>query len=182
MSEKIPIFNETGSFSVADIAGSTSSYVTITPVALGKTSKKGTAQSLKIDKLYATMPVTGVVVQQGVDMSISKTLNSDFLVSEFGDHPVQITLAGINFFGMCNGGAKEQHKQIMDFYEKWKLSSNIYNRVDVSITPSASPNSGAFRCVLMKMRTTAPGMDGQGLAAAYKYEMNLIGVRRIRND
>jgi hypothetical protein len=66
----------------------------------------------------------------------------------------------------------------MDFYEKNKLSTNINNRIDLSITPAASPNSGTFRCILVKMTATAPIRDGQGVIPAYTYELNLIGVRR----
>ena len=177
MSERLPIFSEAGSFSVSDIKDSNGlAYVAITAVRLG-TSKNG-SQSSTTDKLYAYMPVTGVLVNQSVDMSISKTLNSDFLVSEFGDHPVQITLTGIDFFGATCDSEQKKHQQILDFYQKWKLSTNINNRIDVSITQAASPVNGAFRCILMKMKTTAPGMDGQGLAPVYRYEIDLIGVRR----
>ena len=187
MNERIQIFPETGGISFADVKDSNIAYVTITPVLMKSSSKSikaratgSSGNSKNTSALFANMPITGVVINQGVDMSISKTLNSDFLVSEFGDHPVQITLAGIDFYGTCEGGRQEQHKQIMDFYEQNKLSTNINNRIDISITPASSPNSGAFRCILMKLRTTAPAMEGQGLTPAYRYEMNLIGVRRTK--
>jgi len=187
MSDRIQIFPEAGGISFADVKDSNTAYVTVTPVLVKSSSKSiktratGSSGNKKnASALFAHMPITGIVINQGVDMSISKTLNSDFLVSEFGDHPVQITLAGIDFYGTCEGSNQEQHKQIMDFYEQNKLSANINNRIDISITPASSPNSGAFRCILMKMRTTAPAMEGQGLTPAYRYEMNLIGVRRTK--
>lgn len=130
--------------------------------------------------LYANMPITGVNITQGVDMSIAKTLNADFVVSEFGDSPVQISLSGINFYGniSCNGIGLLQNKQVMDFYEANKLSTDIGNRLDISITPAASPRSGTFRCILVKMKSTTPISQQQAVTPAYSYEMSLIGVRR----
>lgn len=192
---KFPIFEQAGGISIQSLKTNNSAFLTITPVVTSR--RYGDDDSVSWDPssvfgsevialgndktaLYAHMPITGVNISQGVDMSIAKTLNADFLVSEFGDVPVQITLSGVNFYGFigCNKRGITQHQQIMDFYEKNKLSANSGNRIDISITPAVSPNSGAFRCVLCKLRISTPIKDGQGMLPAYTYEMSLIGVRR----
>jgi len=184
MAERIRVFNQTGGISFQPIPDANTSFLTITPVRTAQyfregTTVGGTNEAGRLRALYAHMPVTGVHIQQSVDMSIAKTLNADFLVSEFGDAPVQIMLQGVNFYGnvVCSGGSM-QHKQIMDFYEANKLSANIKNRIDISITPSVSPKSGVFRCVLFKLKTQTPIKEGQGIIPAYTYELDLIGVRR----
>lgn len=196
---KLQIFDMAGGLSFQSVQSKHSAFLTITPVRASRYYSDDRAawdpstvfgsQVLDLTRtasgndgsaLYAHMPTTGVKIAQGVDMSIAKTLNLDFVISEFGDVPVQIVLSGINFYGdvTCQGLGKVQHKQIMDFYEANKLSTNVNNRIDISITPAASPNSGSFRCALIKMVTATPAREGQGLVPAYTYEMNLIGVRR----
>jgi len=193
MANKIQVFDPAGGISFQSIPVKESAFITITPVRSNKYYNDSSSTNIfrmgdsnvtgrgnKGSALYAHMPITGVHIAQGVDMSISKTLNADFLVAEFGDNPVQITLAGVNFYGdiTCNGIGNVQHKQIMDFYERNKLSADIKNRIDISVTPASSPNSGAFRCVLVRMRSSTPIKDGQGTVPAYTYELSLIGVRR----
>lgn len=193
MGNKLQVFDPAGGVSFQSIPVKNSAFISITPVKASRYYNESKNDSLFSDgssnvtgrgnngtALYAHMPITGVHIAQGVDMSIAKTLNADFVVSEFGDVPVQITLAGVNFYGdiTCGGIGSLQHKQVMDFYEANKLSTNVNNRIDLSITPAASPNSGTFRCVLCKMRTSTPIKDGQGTVPAYTYELSLIGVRR----
>ena len=137
--------------------------------------------------LFAYMPVTGMTIDQGVDASITKTLNDDFLVTAFGDVPVQIVLNGINFFDLENDCImknedinKLRQKQIMAFYERWKLSANIRNRLDISIVPANKgvDSGNTFVCALIKMRASAPIIDKSGSVPAYRYNMTLIGVRQ----
>ena len=132
--------------------------------------------------LYAHMPVTGVHISQGVDMTIAKTLSDDFLVSAFGDMPVRIILSGVNFYGGgtdCRAGFSTiQKQQVLDFYEENKLSASSRNRVDLSITPASAPKSGTFRCALIGMETMNPLNEQEAVIPAYSYKLQLIGVRR----
>ena len=196
---RLQIFNMAGGVSFQTIPTQNSAFITITPVKASRyysddqsawdPSTVFGSQVLDLTKtgignsssaLYAHMPITNIKISQGVDMSIAKTLNMDFVITEFGDVPVQIVLSGVNFYGdvTCRGIGKVQDKQVMDFYEANKLSTNVNNRIDISITPAASPNSGTFRCALVKMTNTTPVKAGQGVVPAYTYEMSMIGVRR----
>ena len=127
--------------------------------------------------LYGSMPVSGLSVDQGVDHTISKTLGNDFLVSEFGDIPVQIGMSGVNFFGSCidlDWGM--QNNQALDFYEKYKLSAAPDARLELSLTGSKT-QSGIFTCVLTKMRAVGPAVEKAGSVPLYTYNLTLIGVR-----
>lgn len=195
MSGKFSIFDPSGGISIQTLKNNNTAFLTMTPVTTthyygddddvswepsAVFGSPVIALGNKSTALYAHMPLTGVNIVQGVDMSIAKTLNMDFVVSEFGDIPVQITLSGVDFYGnvTCRGIGNTQSKQVMDFYEANKLSSGINNRIDISITPAASPSSGAFRCILIKMKSTTPIRSGQSIVPAYTYELSLIGVRR----
>jgi hypothetical protein len=129
--------------------------------------------------LYGSMPVSGLTVDQGVDHAISKTLNKDFLITEFGDKPVQIVMNGVNFFGPACAGSDwgTNDKQALDFYETYKLSSDKDQRLHLSITGSKTKN-GSFSCVLVNMKVNGPALDRQGTVPLYSYNMTLIGVRR----
>ena len=194
-SNRFAVFDQSGGISIQKFKNDNSAFLTMTPVTTthyyGDDDDVSWEPSAvfgspviglgnKSTALYAHMPITGVNIVQGVDMSIAKTLNMDFVVSEFGDVPVQITLSGVNFYGnvTCRGIGNTQSKQVLDFYEANKLSTDINNRIDLSITPAASPSSGAFRCILVKMKSTTPLRGGQGVVPAYTYELSLIGVRR----
>jgi hypothetical protein len=182
-SNKDYIFGHAGSVETVPIVGTT-----VTPTAfftLGATKKPAAnvnspnTGSATNSILFGSMPVSGLSVDQGVDHSISKTLNKDFLITEFGDKPVQITMNGVNFFGPeCSGddwGTSD--KQALDFYEMYKLSSDPQQRLHLSITDAKTKN-GSFSCVLVNMKTIGPAMDRQGTVPLYSYNMILIGVRR----
>lgn len=129
--------------------------------------------------LYGSMPVTGLSVDQGVDHTIAKTLGDDFLVSEFGNSPVLITLNGVNFFGpVCDSKDDwgTQNQQALDFYEKYKLSSSPTTRLALSVTEGRT-QAGQFTCVLTKMRVVGPVVEKVGSIPMYTYNLTLIGVR-----
>jgi len=133
------------------------------------------------DVLLATAPVTGVTIQQLTDFSVTKSLDSDFLVATFGDTPTKITLKGMSFFnlnGCMLGGDDVTKQQILDFYKEYKLSSNVHKRVDISISKGARVAPVCFRCVIV-------GLDAQNQSTndglsnfVYNYTMQLIGVER----
>ena len=129
--------------------------------------------------LFGNLPVSGLTVDQAVDHTISKTLNRDFVISEFGDTPVQIVMNGVSFYGDCEGAADgwgNTNEQIMDFYEKNKLSKDPSARFTLSITPGQT-ECGTFTCVLIKMKAIGPAMERQGTVPVYSYNITLIGVR-----
>ena len=127
--------------------------------------------------LFGSMPVSGLSVDQGVDHTLSKTLGNDFLVSEFGDVPVQIGLNGVNFFGKaCKDDWGKQNEQALDFYEKYKLSSAPGIRLGLSLTQGRT-QAGLFTCVLTKMRAVGPAIEKAGSIPLYTYNLTLIGVR-----
>ena len=133
------------------------------------------------DKLLGTAPVTGVTIQQLTDFSITKSLDNDFLVSTFGDTPTKITLKGLSFFNL-NGCALEDgdasRQQILDFYKTYRVSTDINNRVDISISKGDRTPPVAFRCVIVGLDTQNQS-TGDGISNfMYSYTMQLIGVER----
>lgn len=141
-------------------------------------SKKTDGSPVNADTvLFGSMPVSGLSVDQGVDHTLSKTLGNDFLVSEFGDVPVQIGLNGVNFFGKaCKDDWGKQNEQALDFYEKYKLSSAPGIRLGLSLTQGRT-QAGLFTCVLTKMRAVGPAIEKAGSIPLYTYNLTLIGVR-----
>ena len=209
---RIEIFDRRGSISIHKDKDKHTAYISITPVqdsvatslgggarTLDSIMKKGLSlgssdwisedphqwfsrSGTSGKSLYAHMPVTGVHISQGVDMTIAKTLSDDFLVSAFGDMPVRIILTGVNFYGgdlNCRDGISSlQKQQVLDFYEANKLSRSSRNRVDIAITPSSAPKSGTFRCALIGMETMNPLSEQEAMIPAYSYKLQLVGVRR----
>lgn len=173
------IFNPSGSVDVIEINGGTDSVAFFTLTKSKEASPNpGTpaTKSEETDILYGSMPVAGLSIDQAVDFSISKTLNKDFVISEFGDTPVQITMNGVNIYAGCSN-IVEFGKQVLDFYEKNKLSTDPNIRLFLTITGN-STDKGSFTCVLTKMRVIGPAMEKSGSVPVYSYNMTLIGVRR----
>ena len=181
MSE-LHIFNPNGAVDRVFIATEKDVPIYFTLVAKQKTGEPfGTSTTGTVNKgsiLYGSMPVAGLSVDQGVDHTIAKTLGDDFLVSEFGNTPVQVSLNGVNFFGPVCGDDDwgTQNKQALDFYEKYKLSSNPDIRLALSITEGRT-HAGQFTCVLTKMRVVGPAVEKSGTIPLYTYNLTLIGVR-----
>ena len=121
----------------------------------------------------AMAPVTGVEIQQLTDYSVTKSLDTDFLVATFGDNPVQITLRGVNFFNVSGCG---EQQYISDFYDSNKLSTNKNARFDVAIA-SNKTNTVAFRCVLVGMTMSHDTTVHAG-QIMYNYTLSFIGVRK----
>lgn len=147
-----------------------SAFFTLAPVKKGQSAK---------NYLTGAMPVTGLQIGEGVDYSITKALNLDFLLASFGDSPVTIVLRGVSFDEVpeclpANGkstGAKQD--RAMEFYDKYKLSKDITNRVDIGI----STTNISYRCALIAMEASKSG-EGNGNQNIYNYTMKLIGVRK----
>ena len=165
------IFNPVGGLSQSTFINADqtpfNAFITIFSVATG-------------DRLLGTAPVTGVLIQQLTDFSLTKSLNKDFLVATFGDTPTKIQLKGISFFNLngCSLSGKKANQQILAFYKKNKISTNINNRVDIAIAEGKDKAPVAFRCVIV-------GLDSQNQSSAdgignsmYDYTMQLIGVER----
>ena len=137
------------------------------------------------EDLLATAPVTGVLIQQLTDFSVTKSLDKDFLISTFGDTPTKITLKGLSFFnltGCAIGSGDVTRQQVLDFYKKYRISTNINNRVDISISKGEREAPVAFRCAIVGLDTQNQS-TGDGLSnLAYNYTLQLIGVERGYNE
>lgn len=180
------IFNTNGSVSVVQVPSdeNAKAFFSLTKNAeVGKgfsETKPATGKQTETEALYGNLPVSGLTIDQAVDHSIAKTLNKDFVISEFGDTPVQIVMNGVSFYGECTGstdGWGNNNEQIMDFYEKNKLSKDPKARLKLSITPGKT-ESGTFTCVLIKMRAVGPLLDKNGSVPVYSYNITLIGVKQ----
>lgn len=167
-----PFFGPLGDINTYTYPGSEGrAFFTMAPV-----NEKGTNKSY----LTGAMPVTGIQISEGVDYSLTKSLSQDFLLSAFGDAPVTIVLRGISFdeVPVClpttqAASGNSQQDRAMEFYDKYKLSADISNRVDIGI----STTSISYRCALVNMEAQKSG-EGNGNQNIYNYTLKLIGVRK----
>lgn len=128
--------------------------------------------------LTGAMPITGLHIQEGVDFSITKALDQDFFIAAFGDSPVTIIMRGISFDKVPTclptpQGQSSKQDRAMEFYDKYKLSTDINNRVDIGI----STTDISYRCALIAMEAQKSG-EGAGSQSVYSYTMKLIGARK----
>ncbi len=133
------------------------------------------------DFLHGVAPVTGVLINQLTDFSVTKSLDKDFLVATFGDTPVRITLKGINFFNLngCDlGQSRLSKKQILNFYKDNRVSTNINNRVDISIATGKNEPAVSFRCIITGLDVQNNASNDGTSNVYYEYGMSLIGVDR----
>lgn len=172
-SSGIQIFNPLGSTSTAAIATPKDGYVAFI-----------TIYDTEGDKVWlARAPITGVNIKQLADYSVTKALDNDFLVTTFGDTPVQIDLTGLNIYNM-NGCAitdsKESRAQVLAYYKKKKISSNLKIRFDISIATGSGGPSATFRCVLVSLNVKNDASSGAMDTGnrLYSYAMTFIGVSR----
>ncbi len=164
------IFNPLGGFSETQISQDDSAFITISKVNAG-------------DILLARAPVTSIDIQQLTDYSLTKSLDNNFLVTTFGDTPVKIELRGINIYNLngCQLGKTNADKtQIMSFYKKNKVSTDLEARFDLAIKGGKDEETPVFRCVIVSLRVMNNGQQ-QGVPTGhllYDYTMTLIGASR----
>lgn len=123
-----------------------------------------------IDAVFGAAPVLSVKVIQGVDYSMNKGLNKDFLVAAFGDTPVSIQISGMRILSCIGNGAEK----LEAWYDKAKLShegDGLTNRVTVGLSSGDS-----FKCVLIGCVSE---QDSASVAlGCSKYAISLIGVKQ----
>lgn len=169
----LQIFNPIGSTSTSTVATPKDGYVAFI-----------TIYDTEGDKVWlARAPITGVNIKQLADYSVTKALDNDFLVTTFGDTPVQIDLTGMNIYNMngCNIVDSAASKaQILSYYKKKKISSNLKIRFDISIATGSGGPSSTFRCVLVALNVKNDASSGAMDTGnrLYSYAMTFIGVSR----
>lgn len=160
MGRRIPIFNNTGGVSIADMKARERAFITFTSPQMSRV-------------LVTTAPVTGVKITQQVDFNLTKTFGRDFLIATFGDQPVNIALEGLNIYNSdCNSLVTGQTNQIVAFYNANKVSTNLKQRVDVGIYGVGATK--AFRCALVGLSVSADG--GSASSGVYGYRLVMLGV------
>ena len=164
------LFNPLGGVSESVISTQNTAFITLSKVG-GKSY------------LLAKAPVKGVDIRQLTDFSVTKSLDYDFLVTTFGDTPTQIEISGLSFFNLngcpLNPQSSKDHDQVMNFYDKNKISSNLSARFDVAVAPVSGTKTSVFRCVIVGLRVTNSSADsGQAGNVSYNYTLSLVGVRK----
>lgn len=164
------LFNPLGGVSETIVSTKNTAFITLSKVG-GKSY------------LLAKAPVKGVDIRQLTDFSVTKSLDYDFLVTTFGDTPTQIEISGLSFFNLngcpLSAQSASDHDQIMNFYDKNKISSNLSARFDVAVAPVSRSKTSVFRCVIVGLRVTnsASGPEQAG-NISYNYTLSLVGVKK----
>lgn len=125
--------------------------------------------------IQATAPLTGVSIKMATDTSITKALNKDFLISAFGDQPVDITISGMQITYIPKDCKQSDNQSVMTFYHTNKVSVNATNRIDVSITAGGN-TAKVFTCALLNLDIEA---DTKGSEYGYcLYKVKMLGVAK----
>lgn len=125
--------------------------------------------------IQATAPLTGVSIKMATDTSITKALNKDFLISAFGDQPVDITISGMQITYIPPDCAIPKDQSVMTFYHENKVSVDATKRIDVSIT-AGGRTAKVFTCALMNLEIDA---DTRGSEHGYcLYKVKMLGVAK----
>ena len=192
------IFEPTGGANVSDLGDTKVAFITIVPVKVANTGGKKEKEKEGSDVILAMAPMTEIEIRQLTDYSITKSLENDFIVATFGDTPVSITIRGINFFGLeCKlgqevhwfdyllfraGDKKKENQQILDFYNRNKLSANPSARFDVAIAssePDGDQDTATYRCVVVGLDIiNNAAREGATSNIAYNYMLTMIGVKK----
>ena len=169
----VQIFNQAGAVSLMKL-DDTKPLITIATVDVDESSEKP-----RPNVFIGNAPKTGIVIKRLTDHNVTKSLGGDFLLSTFGDAPVDIQLSGLNIFATkCDLGlGTPEYDDIMDFYEKNKVSTNPKKRIDITVSSGASKPGKVFRCALIRM-TAQSANDPEISNLLYTYSLSLIGVRR----
>ena len=163
----VQVFSQNGGLSVYNLNNETKTLIVITEV----------DEDSNESKVYlANAPMTGISIKRLTDHTITKSLGGDFLLAAFGDTPDEIRLSGLNFFGIkCPTGASQAtYDDIMDFYERNKVSTNPRRRLDITFSSATR----VFRCALIGMDAKSSG-DPEYANVLYTYTLSLVGVPKI---
>lgn len=123
--------------------------------------------------ITATAPVTGVRVMQRVDFSVTKSLSKDFLISAFGDQPVQIVISGLSIYAASCPDDNDPTNAIPKFYRENRISTDLNKRVQIGIAGLGSSNQ-AFNCAVVGLDLEANSENAQ--SGTNTYTLTLVGV------
>jgi len=167
----VQIFNQAGAVSLFKL-DETKPLITIATVDVD-------AGESKPNIFLANAPKTGISIKRLTDHNVTKSLGGDFLLSTFGDTPVDIQLSGLNIFATkCDLGlGSTDYSDIMDFYEKNKVSTNPRKRIDITVSSGNDKPGQVFRCALVMLKAQSAN-DPEISNLLYTYSLSLIGVRR----
>ena len=125
------------------------------------------------DVLMATAPATGINISHAVDYSITKALDSNFLVSSFGFAPVSIVINGLSAYSSwCGNSTASGDSTITGFFYKYNVADNYKYRIRAAIKRGSSKEE--FYCVMLSLSLMASSDRTPG---AEQYTLTLIGAR-----
>lgn len=129
-------------------------------------------QDNKTTNYLTQSPITSISIQESADYSLNKSLSSDFLVSTLNDLAVQISIGGLHSFNtLCSSDKnKSEQQSVLDFYQKYKISTNTKTRITITIGNS----NRVYKCVLVKMGYQ---LDSSArILGSMTYKLQFIGV------
>ena len=89
---------------------------------------------------FGTAPMSGIRISEATDTSISKSLEGSFLVSAFGDIPVQIEINGLQAYWIC--GSASDGNTIAKLYNEFKVSANAESRIKLQLSGAPQVYTG----------------------------------------
>lgn len=135
---------------------------------------------VKFDKdqssYFLRSPLLGISITEAVDYNINKTLDGNFNILTFEDHPVIIQLSGLQCIAIasCSKGKLETNKNMQSamskFYSNYKLSKKESNSPTVSITIADSTYQAVILSLKRESNANFPGM--------MDYSMILYGAKK----
>lgn len=130
--------------------------------------------------LAGKAPALAISITNAVDHMLHKSLRGDYLITEFGHKPLDITIAGLDLYAPgCNLSDEDNASTIQDFYSRFNVHANKKARVDVGFSSAGGDgtSSAAYRCVIVRMvKRINPDTTDKAYGIG-RYELALIGVQ-----
>lgn len=148
-----------GTVSSSTIGTPTDATIATVTMAIKESGASGEDSTVTLITAHA--PVLRCRVNESVDYSIGKALSSDFIVTSFGDLPVELSISGMTIMEVSCGSTsatnpdkgndnanKTKTLKLSELWNKYSFSSNP----DVRFSIGISTNSGSFayKCILLK--------------------------------
>lgn len=160
------LFNPWGGAIITNMPGADAPSVYCTMLA--RSSKDSSVADAFPALLTFKAPVFGLRITSGVDYSIAKGLDGDFLISTFGYKLTSIQFNGLNVNSIC--AERANSGGIYTYYRRWNVHADKTARVDVVID-----GKRAYRCVLTSLDLALPGVEN--VPATTRYTLDLLGVQ-----
>lgn len=127
--------------------------------------------------VLAKAPSCQVNIAENANISVDRSLSGDWLVLTFGMRLVDISISGLDIYGMACEDKDSDDMTIQDIFDTYNCAVHPKARITLSMT-NGKRASTVYKCILISMERIKNSLrlDASGVG---EYGIRLVGVKKL---